>query len=122
MKIMDFGLAKVMEEVRHQTTIVAGTPYYMSPEQTLGKNVDHRTDIYALGVTLFEMLTGTVPFKEGDIPYHHVHTPAPDVRKWVPSVEEPVAGLIARCLDKDPASRFKTAREMADRIREIDCA
>ena len=62
-KIMDFGLAKVVEEVRNHTTVVAGTPYYMSPEQTLGKNVDHRTDVYSLGVTMFEMATGTVPFK-----------------------------------------------------------
>ncbi|MFP6639560.1 MAG: protein kinase [Myxococcota bacterium] len=118
-KIMDFGLAKVMEEARQQTTVVAGTPYYMSPEQTLGKNVDHRTDIYALGVTLFEMLTGTVPFKEGDISYHHMHTPAPDVRQWLPAVDESIAALIARCLDKDPDSRFQTAAEMVERIREI---
>ena len=116
---MDFGLAKIMEEVRHQTTAVAGTPYYMSPEQTLGKNVDHRTDIYALGVSLFEMLTGVVPFKEGDIPYHHVHTPPPDVREHLPGTPQPIAELIARCLDKNPAARFQTAEEMAERVREI---
>jgi serine/threonine-protein kinase len=63
-KIMDFGLAKVIEEVRNHTTLVSGTPYYMSPEQTLGKNVDHRTDIYSLGVTLFELATGSLPFKK----------------------------------------------------------
>ena len=77
-KIMDFGLAKVIEEVRNHTTVVSGTPYYMSPEQTLGKNIDHRTDIYSLGVTIFEMATGTLPFTEGNLPYHHVHTPPPD--------------------------------------------
>ena len=49
-KIMDFGLAKVIEEVRNHTTVVSGTPFYMSPEQTLGKNVDHRSDLYSLGV------------------------------------------------------------------------
>ncbi|GAG16043.1 unnamed protein product, partial [marine sediment metagenome] len=77
-KIMDFGLAKVLEEVRNHTTLVSGTPYYMSPEQTLGKNIDHRTDIYSLGVTVFELCTGRLPFMEGNIPYHHVHTPPPD--------------------------------------------
>ncbi|MEE3325818.1 MAG: protein kinase, partial [Myxococcota bacterium] len=110
-KIMDFGLAKSMEEVLQQTTAVAGTPYYMSPEQTLGRNVDHRTDIYALGVTLFEMLTGRVPFKDGDISYHHVHTPAPDVREYLPDAPESIARLISRCLHKDPHSRFQTAEE-----------
>ena len=118
-KIMDFGLAKSMGEVLQQTTAVAGTPYYMSPEQTLGRNVDHRTDIYALGVTLFEMLTGTVPFKEGDIPYHHVHTPPPDVREHLPEAPAPMAELIARCLDKDPGARFQTADEVAEQIRRI---
>jgi serine/threonine-protein kinase len=70
-KLMDFGLAKVIEEVRNHTTVVSGTPYYMSPEQTLGRNIDHRTDIYSLGVTLFELAAGAVPFREGNIPYHH---------------------------------------------------
>ncbi|HEY5645563.1 MAG TPA: serine/threonine-protein kinase, partial [Pseudomonadales bacterium] len=67
-KIMDFGLAKVVEEVRNHTTLVSGTPYYMSPEQTLGKNVDHRTDLYSLGVSVFEMATGRLPFIEGNLP------------------------------------------------------
>jgi serine/threonine-protein kinase len=84
-KIMDFGLAKVIEEVRNHTTVVSGTPYYMSPEQTLGKNVDHRTDIYSLGVSVFEMATGGLPFTEGNLPYHHVHTPPPD-----PSGAQPI--------------------------------
>ena len=57
-KIMDFGLAKVLEEVRGATTLVSGTPYYMSPEQVLGQDVDHRSDLYSLGVTLFELATG----------------------------------------------------------------
>ena len=76
-KIMDFGLAKVIEEVRNHTTVVSGTPFYMSPEQTLGKNVDQRSDLYSLGVSVFEMATGTLPFTEGNLPYHHVHTPPP---------------------------------------------
>jgi serine/threonine-protein kinase len=105
-KIMDFGLAKVMEEVRNQTTLVSGTPYYMSPEQTLGQNVDHRTDIYSLGVTLFELATGQLPFREGNVPYHHVHTPAPDPLDVNPELPSELAGIIVRCLEKDPASRL----------------
>jgi tetratricopeptide (TPR) repeat protein len=116
-KIMDFGLAKLIEEVRNHTTVVAGTPYYMSPEQTLGKNVDHRTDIYSLGVTIFEMATGTVPFKEGNIPYHHVHTPAPDVRRLRPELPVPLAAIVNRCLAKDPADRYQSTREILAEIR-----
>jgi tetratricopeptide (TPR) repeat protein len=116
-KIMDFGLAKVVEDVRNHTTVVAGTPYYMSPEQTLGKNVDHRTDIYSLGVTMFEMATGTVPFKEGNIPYHHVHTPAPDVRSLRRDVPLAIVQIVNRCLAKDPAKRYQSVREIMNEIR-----
>jgi serine/threonine-protein kinase len=118
-KIMDFGLAKVVEEVRNHTTVVSGTPYYMSPEQTLGKNIDHRTDIYSLGVTTFELITGTVPFKQGNIPYHHVHTQPPDVRELRPEISKPVAQLIARCLEKDAADRYQTAGAILDQVRTI---
>jgi len=116
-KIMDFGLAKVVEEVRNHTTVVSGTPYYMSPEQTLGKNVDHRTDIYSLGVMVFELATGSVPFKEGNIPYHHVHTAPPDIRELKPELPEMLARIVARCLQKDPAQRYQTTNELLAELR-----
>ena len=116
-KIMDFGLAKVIEEVRNHTTVVSGTPYYMSPEQTLGKNVDHRTDLYSLGVTLFELVTGKLPFREGNLPYHHVHTPPPDPREINPEVPPTLQRIILRCLQKDPAARYASAREILEELR-----
>ena len=116
-KIMDFGLAKVIEEVRNHTTVVSGTPYYMSPEQTLGKNVDHRTDLYSLGVTLFELVTGNLPFREGNLPYHHVHTPPPDPRELNPEVPPALQRIILRCLEKDPADRYASAREILEELR-----
>ncbi len=116
-KLMDFGLARVIEEVRNHTTVVSGTPYYMSPEQTLGKNIDHRTDIFSLGVTLFELASGTVPFKEGNIPYHHVHTPPPDVCDLRPELPTALAEVINRCLLKDPAQRYQSTREILDEVR-----
>jgi tetratricopeptide (TPR) repeat protein len=111
-KIMDFGLAKAVEEMRNHTTVVSGTPYYMSPEQTLGKNVDHRTDIYSLGVSVFEMATGTLPFREGNLPYHHVHTPPPDPREFCPDLPPLLCAIIARCLEKDPGNRYASTREI----------
>ncbi|RIL05454.1 MAG: hypothetical protein DCC71_10445 [Proteobacteria bacterium] len=116
-KIMDFGLAKIVEEVRNHTTLVSGTPYYMSPEQTLGRNVDYRTDIYSLGVTIFELATGRLPFTEGNIPYHHVHSPPPDVRDVKADVPELLAGIVARCLRKDPDQRYQSVREILAEVR-----
>jgi tetratricopeptide (TPR) repeat protein len=118
-KIMDFGLAKVIEEVRNHTTVVSGTPYYMSPEQTLGKNVDHRTDLYSLGVTIFEMATGTLPFREGNLPYHHVHTAPPDPRELVPELPSLIASIIGRCMEKDPANRYQSAREILAELKQV---
>ncbi len=116
-KIMDFGLAKVVEEVRNHTTLISGTPYYMSPEQTLGRNVDHRTDIYSLGVTVFELVTGTLPFREGNIPYHHVHTPPPDPRAVNASVPPLLCRIVERCLRKDPAQRYQSTREILTEVQ-----
>jgi len=116
-KIMDFGLAKVVEEVRNHTTLVSGTPYYMSPEQTLGRNIDHRTDIYSLGVTIYELATGTLPFRDGNVPYHHVHTPAPDPRSVNPNLPLPLARIITRCLQKAPDDRYQSTREILAELR-----
>jgi tetratricopeptide (TPR) repeat protein len=111
-KIMDFGLAKMTEEVRRSATVIGGTPYYMAPEQAAGEKVDHRTDLYALGVTLFELLTGAVPFRDGDITYHHRHTPPPDPRTKVSGVPDAMAELILRLLAKTAAERPETTAEV----------
>ena len=118
-KIMDFGLAKVVEEVRNHTTLVSGTPYYMSPEQTLGKNVDHRTDIYSLGVTIFELATGTLPFHEGNVPYHHVHTAPPDPREVNPKCPGLLAAIVNKCMQKQPDERFATTREISAQLKAV---
>jgi tetratricopeptide (TPR) repeat protein len=115
-KIMDFGLAKLMEEVRNATTMISGTPFYMSPEQTLGRDVDHRTDLYSLGVTLFELTTGELPFQKGNVPYHHVHTPPPDPRSLKADIPEGLANIILRCLQKAPTERFQSAKELLDEL------
>ena len=119
-KIMDFGLAKVLEEVRGATTLVSGTPYYMSPEQVLGDDVDHRTDLYSLGVTLFELATGGVPFDSGEVGYHHRHSPVPDPQVLRPDIPEDMSKLILRLLEKDPDLRFQTATSVLEALFKID--
>jgi len=119
-KIMDFGLAKVLEEVRASTTLVSGTPYYMSPEQVLGGDVDHRSDLYSLGVTLFELATGGVPFDSGEVGYHHRHSPVPDPQELRPDLPEALSTLILRLLEKEPDARVQTARGVLEILFKID--
>jgi tetratricopeptide (TPR) repeat protein len=118
-KIMDFGLAKMVEEVRRSTTVVGGTPYYMAPEQSAGEQVDHRADLYALGVTFFELLTGNVPFKDGDVAFHHRHTAPPHVRDVAPGTPEPLAALVEQLLAKRPSQRVRSAGDVVRRLAEI---
>jgi tetratricopeptide (TPR) repeat protein len=118
-KIMDFGLAKTIEEVRRSSTMIGGTPYYMAPEQAAGEAVDHRTDLYAFGVTLYRLVTGSLPFVEGDLAYHHRHTPAPDAREIEASVPEALAVLLAKLLAKQPAERCQSAAEVAAALQSL---
>lgn len=119
-KIMDFGLAKVLEEVRGATTLVSGTPYYMSPEQVLGQDVDHRTDLYSLGVTLFELATGEVPFGSGEVAYHHRHTAVPDPQSVQPDIPDSLSELILRLLEKSPDDRLQTAADVLQALTVIE--
>ena len=118
-KLMDFGLAKWQEEARNQSTVVSGTPYYMSPEQTRGECVDHRSDLYSLGVVAFEMATGGPPFTSGDIAYHHVHTAPPDPAERRQDLPAELCEIISRCLRKDPAARFQSAVEVLEALRAM---
>jgi|GEM_PF-1217966 len=118
-KIMDFGLAKTMQEVRRAATVIGGTPYYMAPEQATGENVDHRADLYAFGVTLFELATGTVPFTDGDVTWHHRHTPPPDPRTLAPDMPDGYAELVLALMAKDPARRPASAADVGARLAEL---
>jgi serine/threonine protein kinase len=118
-KIMDFGLAKMVAEVRRAATVIGGTPYYMAPEQATGENVDPRADLYAFGVTLFELATGVVPFREGDVIWHHRNTPPPDPRSLVPDLPDALAELVLQLMEKDPAGRPASAAEVGARLSEL---
>jgi serine/threonine protein kinase/Tfp pilus assembly protein PilF len=121
-KIMDFGIARSLraEGMTAEGTLV-GTPDYMSPEQVEGKEADQRSDIYALGVILFEMATGRVPF-EGDSPlsvaYKHKNEIPVAPRALNAEIPEPFNKLILRCLEKERENRYQTADELlADLVR-----
>jgi tetratricopeptide (TPR) repeat protein len=118
-KVMDFGLAKMLEEVRRGATVIGGTPYYMAPEQAAGEAVDARADLYAFGVTLFELVTGQRPFEAGDVAYHHRHTPAPDPRSFGAPLPESLATLILQMMAKAPADRPASADQVTQRLRAI---
>lgn len=112
-KIMDFGLAKVIHNLHSEQSIIGGTPSFMSPEQTLGKPADHRTDIYSLGICIFEMTLGTLPFSKGDLGYHHLHTPPPIPKEIDPTIPEVLNEVILRCLQKKPEDRYQTVADIA---------
>ncbi|UCG38283.1 MAG: protein kinase [bacterium] len=118
-KITDFGLARVIEEGRRTHTQMAGTPYYMAPEQIVGGQVDHRADQYAVGVTLYEFVTGTVPFREGDVLYHHVHTEPPGPETHEGDLPESLCRFIMRCLSKDPNDRFPDVDKALAELRPL---
>lgn len=117
-KIMDFGLAKVMKELISEQSIIGGTPSFMSPEQTLGNPVDHRTDIYSLGVSVYEMCLGELPFTEGDLGYHHLHTSPPIPKKKDPDMPKEINDLILKCMQKNPVDRFQKVAEMKKMIEK----
>jgi len=104
-KILDFGIARRLDELDLSASGATGTPYYMAPEQILGEDPDERTDIYALGVTLFQMATGTLPFATGNILRAHLEQPAPDPQALAPDLEPALSHLIVRCLAKDRDQR-----------------
>ena len=114
-KVMDFGIAKVMgERGLTRTGMQVGTCRYMSPEQVLNRPADIRSDIYALGITLYEMLTANTPFQsdsEFQIMSDHVHTPPPPPTKFYPYIPKGVENAILRALAKNPDERFQTVEE-----------
>ena len=124
-RIMDFGIAR-MQRVRTSRTghgTMIGTPDYMSPEQAEGTEVDPRTDLYSLGVVLFEMATGRLPFEASNpvaMAVKQKSEPPPDPRALNPRVPEDLGRLILRLLEKNPANRPQTAAEVRDELERIE--
>ncbi len=120
--VVDLGIAAVEGGVKltHTGTLI-GTPHYMSPEQASGNRVDRRSDIYSLGVILFEMLAGRPPFVAQDklaIMHKHVYEPPPSLRELRPSLSPAIVAIVERCLQKDPANRYQTAAELRQALEQ----
>ncbi len=120
--LADFGIAKAVYESTHltHTGTSIGTPAYMAPEQAEGKPSDARTDIYALGIVLYETLTGRVPFR-GETPmatlYSHLHTPPPPIRQLNPNVPVWLEEIVDKALAKPPEARYQTAAQFSAALR-----
>lgn len=119
-KVMDFGIARSMEALTLLTGSMMGTPAYMAPEQAAGKPVDYRADIYALGLILYEMFTGVLPF-QADSPLalvakHMQELPRPP-REIDPSISDAIERAILKCLEKEPNRRFQSISELEAALR-----
>jgi serine/threonine protein kinase/tetratricopeptide (TPR) repeat protein len=128
-KVLDFGVAQLsgtvadIEQTTTQTTSeVAGTLPYMAPEQVRGEAVDARTDIYALGVVLFEMATGKRPFDEphtGRLTDAILHAPITPPTHWQPRLNPELERIALKCLERDPENRYQSAKELAIDLRRF---
>ncbi len=125
--VVDFGLALEQDEnALTRTGMISGTPAYISPEQAQGRPLDRRTDVYSLGVVLYELLAGSPPFKSANLArvlVELVQEDAKPLRQIDPTIPEDLETIVAKCLEKDPARRYETARDLAedlDRFLEGD--
>lgn len=113
-KIMDFGLAKMVTDSIADKTSVKGTPLYMAPEQILGQKVDQQSDIYSLGCTFYRMVAGRPPFTQGDVYYHHLHTPPASPVTHNPDLPADLEKIILKCIEKKKEERYKVVSEILD--------
>lgn len=119
-KVTDFGIARITDSSRTKTGMVLGTPSYMSPEQLAGKKIDGRSDLFSLGVMLFQMVCGRLPF-EGDsmaqLMFRIANEQHPDIRDLRPDVPDCLSAIIDRALAKDADARYQSGSDMAADLR-----
>ena len=119
LKLIDFGLARSLNDLYVRGTRVRGTPAYMAPEQIQGIHLTAATDLYQIGISTYEMLTGKLPFSSGDMAYAHVHLEPPPLRDRQSDVDPELAGLVMRCLAKNGKHRPASAEELLESLQSI---
>lgn len=129
LKVVDFGLARAQDEVTSltMTGMVMGTPRYMAPEQVMGRELDWRSDLYALGTTMYHLLTGRPPFtghSPADVMMAHLQSPIPDPRRVVPAISPRTAAIVQRAMAKERGDRFPRYAHFIDEcelcLRAVD--
>ena len=121
-KVTDFGIARITDSSKTKTGLVLGTPSFMSPEQLAGKKVDGRSDLYSLGVMLFQMLTGVLPFRGesmAELMYKIANEEAPDIRVIRKELPESLANLVALSVSKRPETRYQDGDQFAVDLRSV---
>ncbi len=121
-KVTDFGIARITDSSKTKTGLVLGTPSFMSPEQLAGKKVDGRSDLYSLGVMLFQMLAGVLPFRGdsmSELMYKIANEEAPDIRIIRPELPQSLADVVALSLSKRPETRYQTGDQFAVDLRSV---
>ena len=116
-KVADFGIARVMATSKTQTGVVLGTPSYMSPEQIAGKKVDGRSDLFSLGVVLYELISGEKPFNGDSIAtlmYNITTTDPRAIKELSPDLPDAMAGIVEKLLARDVEARYQTGKALAD--------
>jgi serine/threonine-protein kinase len=120
-KVADFGIARAMSEASRQTaSLLWGTPHYFSPEQAAGESATPASDVYAIGVILFEMLAGRLPFEADTLPalaLKHMHESPPALTELNAAVPAQLAQIVAKVLSKEPAGRYRTAGQLERILR-----
>jgi len=119
-KVTDFGIARITDSSKTKTGMVLGTPSYMSPEQLAGKKIEGRSDLFSLGATLYQLLSGQLPFR-GDsmaqLMFKIANEPHADILNYIPDLAPGLVAIIDRSLAKNPDDRFQTGEELARAIR-----
>jgi eukaryotic-like serine/threonine-protein kinase len=121
-KVTDFGIARITDSSKTKTGLVLGTPSFMSPEQIAGKKVDGRSDLYSLGVMLFQMLAGVLPFRGesmAELMYKIANEEAPDIRIIRSEIPQKLADVVAMSLSKRPETRYQDGDQFAADLRAV---